>query len=126
MCGGPLTFTPTTPASAVYTPYPDDLCHQVVLACATARTLINGCVTLASDRGTTTFDTAKFSSCTCDPQFLRMDYSCEYIGNKTCLATGATLSSVFGYYDCENFDEVIGTGLVSFLFCLFRFDVASV
>lgn len=56
---------------------------------------------------------SQLSSCYCQPEFLALAYSCEYIGNVSCLQTEATLSSVWGYSYCKNFQSVIGTGIVS-------------
>ncbi|KAK0705684.1 hypothetical protein B0H67DRAFT_594741 [Lasiosphaeris hirsuta] len=107
LCGGTaLTFTPTTPAPASFTPYPEFLCEEVKQACLTAELLLNECITYAGDTST-----ERWSSCTCRSSLLRLDYSCEYIGNATCLGTGATMSSLWGYAECGNFASVIGTGL---------------
>src|SRR5439155_14855 len=96
------------PAAVSFAPYPDQFCQDIRSACFTAKNLIDECITYAGDT-----TTESWSSCTCRSSFLRMDYSCEYMGNKTCLGIGATLSSVWGYIGCDNFASVIGTGLVS-------------
>lgn len=106
-----LTFTPTTAPPATFTPYPDEYCNDISSACEAARVLLNRCVPLVTDLSPASEN--KYSSCMCAPDLLRKDYSCEFLGNRSCLATGATMESLLGYSDCSNFQEVIGTGLVS-------------
>lgn len=110
LCRSFITFSPTTLAASAYTAHPDDLCVEVKKACLTAKNLLDDCLTHVSDS-----DTSEFSSCTCQPKLLRLDYSCEYIGNASCFVTEAALSSLRGYSVCDNFESVIGTGLVSVL-----------
>ncbi|KAH7006429.1 hypothetical protein EDB82DRAFT_493562 [Fusarium venenatum] len=110
LCDSVITFSPTTPPFSAYTEYPDELCAEVKKVCQTAENMINECLEYVSD-----VDTSSFSSCTCRPELLRLDYSCEYIGNASCLATylatEAELSNLWGYSGCDNFESVIGTGL---------------
>ncbi|OBS26241.1 hypothetical protein FPOA_00182 [Fusarium poae] len=110
LCDSIITFSPTTPSFSAYNEYPDQLCAEVKKVCQTAENMINECLSYVSD-----VDTSSFSSCTCRPELLRLDYSCEYIGNASCLATSlateAALSNLWGYSDCDNFESVIGTGL---------------
>ncbi|KAM5358812.1 hypothetical protein ACJZ2D_014953 [Fusarium nematophilum] len=106
LCGSVVTFSPTTLAASAYTAHPEELCGEVKKACLTAKNLLNECLSYVSER-----DTSSFSSCTCRPQLLRLDYSCEYIGNASCLATDVALTSLSGYSWCDNFASVIGTGL---------------
>ncbi|KAJ9157583.1 hypothetical protein NKR23_g335 [Pleurostoma richardsiae] len=105
LCDTYVTFSPTTASSSDYTAYPEDFCMQDVrLACASAESLIDECLTYVTDS-----DTARFSSCTCRPELLRQDYTCEYIGNATCLGTPAVLSSLYGYSGCTNFAAVVSS-----------------
>lgn len=107
-----LTFTPTTAPPVTFTPYPDEYCNDIRSACTAAQVLFDRCVPLARDESPE--GEKRFSSCMCAPDLLRKDYSCMFLGNRSCLATGATIESALGYKDCSNFQEVIGTGLVSF------------
>ncbi|KAF4462836.1 hypothetical protein FALBO_10349 [Fusarium albosuccineum] len=108
LCGSVVTFSPTTLSASPYTAHPDQLCAEVKKTCLTGHSLIDECLSYVSDE-----DTSSFSSCTCQPQLLRLDYSCHFIGNASCLVTDVALSSLRGYSECDNFASVIGTGLVS-------------
>jgi hypothetical protein len=106
-----LSFTPTTAPPATFVPFPDEYCNDIRSACSLARALLDRCVPLVTDLSPD--GEKRFSSCVCAPELLRKDYSCEFLGNRSCLATGATMESLLGYKDCSNFQAVIGTGLVS-------------
>lgn len=113
LCDDVVTYSPTTPITSAFTAYPEEFCEQdVKIACAEAKTLLSECLAYISET-----DTTRFSSCTCRPELQQQDYTCEYIGNVTCLGTTAALSSLFGYSVCSNFAEVIGSITVSVLTC---------
>jgi len=107
LCDTFVSSQPTTAAPSSISEHPEAFCRSVVeSACYDAEMIHSNCVT------SITTDAALLSSCFCQPDALRLDYTCDFIGNKSCLQTGATLSSLFAY-SCANFAEVIGTGLVS-------------
>ena len=107
LCDDFVTFKPTTPAlSQLTTSRNDDYCNILIRgACTQARTALTSCGLLTGE--------AAFSSCTCAPSLIILEYSCEFLGNTSCLATGATLSSLDPYSSCANFEDVVGTGVVS-------------
>ena len=107
-CSGYISFTPTRPPLySLTSTYNGDYCISTVRqACETGRILLASCSAVLTDADA-------FSSCTCRPALLRAEYTCEFLGNTSCLATGATLSSLFFYSGCSNFQTVIGTGPVS-------------
>jgi hypothetical protein len=106
LCSTFTTFSATTPSiSAVATSY-DALCgDRVDRFCGSANLIVNQC-----DYSFT--QESLFTSCLCQPNFLILDYNCEYLGNISCLGVPATMSSLVGY-NCPNFGAVIGTGIVS-------------
>lgn len=94
-----------------FTAYPDSFCEEDVrLACVTAESMINECLDYAIQT-----DTSQFSSCTCRPELLRQDYTCEYLGNATCLGKSAALSNLWGYAGCSDFAAAISSATVSML-----------
>ncbi|SCV28470.1 uncharacterized protein FFB14_01741 [Fusarium fujikuroi] len=103
LCRSYVTFSPTTPSAKPYTVYPEQLCVDVDKACQTARNVLSDCLPYVSDT-----DTSRLSSCECQARLLRQAYSCQYIGNVSCLATEAATSNAYGYGICDNFDSVIG------------------
>lgn len=108
VCDSHVNFSPTTPSiSSLTTTYDNDYCGNVVgLACESEKALLEECSNIINDA-------TKFSSCTCQPQILKYDYTCEYLANISCYETGATLSSMWPYSLCDNFGSIIGSGLVS-------------
>lgn len=108
ICDSYITFTPTTPPiSSISTTLYFDYCTLANSYCASLTVGLDQC-----SMSIMSFN-SQMVSCYCQPRFLTMAYSCEYIGNMSCLQTGATLSSIWGYSFCSNFQSVIGTGLVS-------------
>lgn len=107
LCNTFITFSPTTPAvSAINTSY-DALCGNAIEEdCTTAQIILEQCSNSHTDN-------VLFTSCLCQPQFLSLDYTCEFLGNTSCLGVPATLSSLAGYQICPNFGEIIGTGIVN-------------
>lgn len=113
-CDSAITFTPTTPlVSMPTTTWTPQGCLDVNNACESAKASVDACSPYISD-------VTRFSSCTCQPNILTLDYSCFYRGNISCYGNAATLSNMFDYSWCDNFQSVIGTGLVSryFLFAV--------
>ncbi|KAK1829124.1 hypothetical protein QBC39DRAFT_139892 [Podospora conica] len=104
-----LSFTPTTAPPATFVPYPDEYCNDIRSACSAGIVLLDRCLPFVEDESPE--GEKRFSSCVCAPERLRKDYSCDFLGNRSCRATGATMESVLGYSECGNFREVIGTGL---------------
>lgn len=108
LCRSYVTFSPTSPSAKPYTAYPEDLCIDVDKACQTARNILSDCLPYVSDT-----DTSRLSSCECQPRLLRQAYTCQYIGNASCLAMEAATTNAYGYGICDNFDSVIGAENVS-------------
>src|SRR3569833_3456762 len=105
LCDTFVSSQPTSAAPSSISEHPEAFCRSVVeSACYDAEMIHSNCVT------SITTDAALLSSCFCQPDALRLDYFCDFIGNMSCLLTGATLSSLFAYL-CANFAEVIGSGL---------------
>jgi hypothetical protein len=105
LCNTFITFSPTTPPVSTITVSYDALCNGVEEACATAKLLFDQC------DGSYTND-VHFTSCVCQTRFLILDYSCEYLGNTSCLDILANTSLLLGY-NCPDFAAVIGTGILS-------------
>jgi len=102
----PSSLTITTPPLSTITATFVDNCPAEAKACETAKLIYDNCGISFTNFG------APFTSCYCQPAWLSLDYQCEYVGNTSCAGIPATLSELVGY-DCPNFQEVIGTGLVS-------------
>jgi len=107
LCNTFTTFPTTTPTLSTISASYDALCGDSAIgeACATARLLFDDCSSSFSAPNLLT-------SCVCQPQFLSLDYSCEYLGNTSCLGIPATVEELVGY-GCSNFGAVIGTGIAS-------------
>ena len=118
-----ITFVPTTAPPATFAPFPDEYCNDIRKACVSANLLVDECLQLLQT--TSTDAGAKWDTCTCNPNLMRKFYSCEFLGNQSCLATGATLSRAWGYGTCSNFESVIGTGLVSNKTLTYMVKIAS-
>jgi hypothetical protein len=110
LCNTFTTFSPSTPPVSVISSNYDAFCidNNLHSACATAQLLSDQCESSFSS------DNGGFTSCLCQPRFLSLDYSCEYLGNTSCLGIPATMSNLIGY-PCPNFAPIIGTGIVSSL-----------
>ena len=112
LCDSVVTSQPTTPPiSSISTQMDATFCFDTVLPiCKPASILLNQCTR------SLTSDFTGGSSCLCQPRVLSYVYTCDFLGNTSCNSVPATLSEVFGYSECDNFNQVIGTGLVcSFL-----------
>jgi len=109
LCDTYVTFKPTTPPlSQITSDRNDNFCQTVVLgACRGARFGYASCndATILADR-------TKLSSCTCAPSIIQNEYSCLYLGNTSCLATGATVSDLPAFSRCSNFAEAISSAKV--------------
>lgn len=103
LCRSYVTFSPTTPSAQPYTIYPEQLCVDVDKACQSARNILSDCIPYVSDT-----DTSRLSSCECQPRLLRQAYTCQFIGNASCLAVEAATTNAYGYGVCDNFGSVIG------------------
>jgi hypothetical protein len=105
-CIGYITYSPTTPVlTTLATDIPAFCGTQVEAACNEAEEILGACETITNS--------AKFSSCLCQPQFLSQDYTCEYLGNVTCLSTTAAFTNLIGSSACSNFGQYIGPHIVS-------------
>jgi hypothetical protein len=112
LCDSVVTFQPTTPPiSSISTQLDTAFCFDTVYPiCNSVTILLNQCTR------NITSDFTSASSCLCQPLVLSYAYTCGFLGNTSCISVPATLSEVFGYSVCDNFNQVIGTGLVcSFL-----------
>ena len=111
LCDSYVKFTPTTPfLSEITSDRNNDFCQTLVKgACSSAKVGFNDCLDLVMEG-------AKYSSCICAPSLIAQDYSCEFLGNTSCLATAATLSNLVPYSSCSNFGAVMSTIQVSGLF----------
>jgi len=108
LCNTFTTFSASTPPVSVVSASYDIFCgdNGVQSACTTASLLFDQCTSSFSSNN------ARFTSCLCQPRFLSLDYSCEYLGNTSCLGIPATAPNMVGY-PCPNFAEIIGTGIAS-------------
>ncbi len=61
-----------------------------------------------------------YSSCSCQPELLSLDYTCLYLGNVSCLLTDVALTNIAAYSGCENGPSVLDslTANVSSLPCI--------
>lgn len=105
LCDSVVTFQPTTPPiSSISTQMDTALCFDTVLPiCQSVTILLSQCT-----RGLSS-DFSSVSSCLCQPLVLSYAYTCEFLGNTSCNSLSATLSEVWGYSLCNNFNQVIGT-----------------
>ena len=86
----------------------------IATACGLARSALADCEQFGITASTNDAALSSLSRCNCDSALLRNAYSCEFLGNTSCLFIPGTLSSVHGYGTCSEFAGAIGTGLVSF------------
>ena len=105
-CDSYISHQPTTPVVTPLASYVgDDYCFSTVdAACVSAEVLLDNCIKFAGDD-------ARFTSCTCDPAIVRLEYTCQFLGNTSCLGAEATLSEVIGY-SCSNFGQVMSSATV--------------
>ncbi|KAK3939011.1 hypothetical protein QBC46DRAFT_388881 [Diplogelasinospora grovesii] len=101
------SFTPTTPVlSSIGTSF-DQFCVETAEpVCQSAKKSFDICTNSITNAAQIS------ASCVCQPAFLSLDYTCEYLGNISCLATSATMSELIGY-GCSNFAQVVGTAPVT-------------
>ncbi|KAK3331623.1 hypothetical protein B0T19DRAFT_455910 [Cercophora scortea] len=93
----------TLPVSSLTTTRDLSKCLEGVKdACSSAMIIGKQCATL-------TDNSAKFSSCMCDPQNIRNDYTCEYLVDVSCNDKTADTSTMVLYSMCPNFDSVIAS-----------------
>jgi hypothetical protein len=98
-CDRVITFTPTTPAaSTLSASYDQQYCTTAASACQDQDNALQSCSISYLGK-----DTAKFSSCFCDPPVLSAAFTCGYLGNVSCAAAPATLSNFVQYTACDNF-----------------------
>jgi hypothetical protein len=102
VCDKKISFTPTTPpVSSITAPYTVQYCNTVFSSCASGAFEQSQCQTMhssANDR----------ISCLCQPKILSLAYTCEFLGNATCLQTSAALSNIPGYSYCPGFQAALG------------------
>jgi hypothetical protein len=103
LCDGFINFKPTTPVISTYSATPTICDTAVEAACLSAERVQNLCTTLTN--------LSALSSCQCQPVIMQNDFTCEYIGNVSCLAAPAATTNLIGYGYCSNFAEVIGAEL---------------
>lgn len=109
VCDTYITYSPTTPVlSTITSTYDAAFCESAELACLSEEVALDKCTTIT--------DISSFDECSCQPSILRYDYTCQYLGNSSCLGIEAAYSNLIGYSDCPNFNQVIGGGIVSHCF----------
>ena len=106
LCDSGATFQPTTaPLSEISSDRNDNYCLTLIRgACTSVEAGLASCL----DPGVIT-NGALFTSCSCAPALIIQGYSCEFLGNTSCLATGATLESLAISSGCDNFASVISS-----------------
>jgi hypothetical protein len=105
-CDTVVTFSPTTPVVSLASGlYDEKFClTEIYGACASARNELKQCSEIKENR--------LLSACMCDPQLIRQAYSCEYIGNISCLATPAALSNMVLSSGCPDFAAVVASAVI--------------
>jgi hypothetical protein len=101
LCDSFVTAKPTTPIlTSISTPFDDEFCGSRVRgACATVSFRFGACTTLSD---------AAFTSCACQPDLIREDYTCEFLANSSCLGLPAATTDVALYGYCsDTFDQAI-------------------
>jgi hypothetical protein len=102
-CDSHVNFTVTTPAlSTITATYDPRICTNLVTWCGSASVELQRCTTDYTS-------VADVSSCLCAPELLSLEYSCNYVGNASCLQTNAALSNMAAYTYCANFQSVLGS-----------------
>lgn len=111
-CDSLVTFSPTTPPlSTITSTYDVGLCVTARDKCLSRSQEINDCI---YSYGAT--DT-RFSSCYCQPKLLSLAYTCEVVGNASCLELPATVTNLGPYQICTNFCEVLDCGQTNVSLC---------
>jgi hypothetical protein len=91
-CSPKITFTPTTPALATFTPFPGvDFCKHVDLACANFQSQTSSCSQLT--------EPASVQSCACQGDILTAASVCE-IGGASCLGEVVTSAALYSNVHC--------------------------
>jgi hypothetical protein len=110
LCNTFTTFSYSTPQVNAFSTDFNALCidNNAYSACVTAQEIYDDCSNSFSS------DNVRLTSCFCQPRYLSLDYTCEFIGNTSCLGIPAITSNLQGYA-CPNFAAIIGTGIVSVL-----------
>jgi hypothetical protein len=105
-CDDVITFSPTTPAlSSITVPYDPKFCNTVLSSCARASISAAGC--------DGSYTGQQYSSCICQPPLFSLQYTCEFLGNTSCLLTTAALTGMAAYGLCPNLVDVLGGGNAS-------------
>ena len=106
ICDPLITFTPTTaPISTIVRTWDPDVCTTAHSACDKQNALISSC----SDHSKGT----AFFPCVCQPSILSLQYTCEFIGNVSCLLTSAATTNMAAYHFCSNLPAVLGSAPAS-------------
>ncbi|KAK3681765.1 hypothetical protein B0T22DRAFT_301064 [Podospora appendiculata] len=79
--------------------------ERVQDACSSAKMANSECATLTGD--------AEFSSCVCDPQKIRNEYTCEYLYDVSCNSKTGDVSTMLAATLCDNFNSVIASATAS-------------
>ncbi|RDW89249.1 hypothetical protein BP6252_01281 [Coleophoma cylindrospora] len=92
-CGPKVSFTPTTPALATYTPFPGkDFCDHVYTACGSWSTMTQSCSSQYKNH-------ADYRSCGCQPNVLTQASVCQVDG-AMCLGNPVTSSDLWSNKFC--------------------------
>jgi hypothetical protein len=102
LCDGKISFTPTTPPLwSITASYNVDFCTTVFSSCESASQVAEDCA--ISNTG------QQYLSCFCQPSVLSMEYTCEFLGNTSCVQTSAALTNLAAYGYCTNLLAVLGS-----------------
>jgi hypothetical protein len=111
ICDNQTSFRPTTPAlstlgSTLLTDLDAQYCTTVASACASASVGLSSCDTITLPQSGI--------GCACQPQLQSFYYTCAYMGNVSCVGVPATLTSLYGFSLCTNFQSLFsGKPIVS-------------
>lgn len=118
-CGKKITFSPTTPALATYTPYDStilDLCTHIYLACASWSSQGASC----SSQYTLS---AEYQSCQCQTDVLAQASVCQVDG-ATCLGEAVVSSTLWSNMYCAGVlttgTDSMATSMVSMIGTLYN------
>lgn len=106
ICDSRLTFSLTTPlVSNIITSFQKDFCNTAASACDSGLLSQSECSETYAGHGST----SAFSSCLCEPKLLSLAYTCNVLGNVSCLITPGAVTNMAQYKLCTNLLEVVGT-----------------
>jgi hypothetical protein len=107
VCDGKLSATLTTPPiSSITASFNVDFCTTIFSSCQSMEYELQKC--------SLSYTRQKYSSCICQSKLYSLEYTCEYIGNTSCVRTTAAVTDIVLYSYCSDFSQVFwGSGSIT-------------